>query len=69
MNKKQVKDRLAEFARTYQTAGDDETKLLLVVLFVEDEFGIVLSDDDICKENFGTHHAMEKYVIEKLNLE
>ncbi len=69
MNKKQVKERIAEFARIYKTAGNDETKLLLVALFVEDVFGIVLSDDDVCKENFGTHHAMEEFVLEKLHLE
>jgi len=69
MIKKQVKEHIAEFVRTYQTAGNDETKLLLVALFAEDAFGIVLSDDDICEKNFGTHHAMEKFVLEKLYME
>jgi acyl carrier protein len=69
MIKKQVKKCIAEFAGIYQTAGKDETKLLLVALFVEDVFGIVLSDDDVCKENFGAHHVMEKFVLEKLHLE
>lgn len=69
MNKKQIKERIAEFTRIHKTVGDDETKLLLVALFVEDVFGIVLSDDDICKENFGTHYAMERFVLDKLHLE
>ncbi len=69
MLKKQVKMRIAEFARTYQAAKNDETKLLLVALFVEDTFGIVLSDDDICGKNFGTHNAIENFVLEKLHLE
>lgn len=69
MNKKQIKERIAEFARIYKNAGNDETKLLLVALFVEDVFGIVLSDDDVCKENFGAHHVLEKFVLEKLHLE
>jgi acyl carrier protein len=69
MIKKQVKRRIAEFARTYKAAKNDETKLLLVALFVEDAFGIVLSDDDIHEKNFGTHHAIENFVLEKLHLE
>ena len=68
MNKKQVKERIAELASVIQNAGNDAASLLEIALFVEDVFGIVLSDDDICEENFGTHHAMEKYVFEKLHL-
>ena len=47
MNKKKVKQRLSEFARVCQNAENDEKALLEVALFVEDVFGIVLSDHEI----------------------
>ncbi|MBW2539713.1 MAG: hypothetical protein JRE27_08930 [Deltaproteobacteria bacterium] len=68
MNKKKVKERLSEFAGVCQNAENDEKALLEVALFVEDVFGIVLSDDEICEKNLGTHHAVEKFVFEKLQL-
>jgi hypothetical protein len=30
-------------------------------------FGIVLSDDEICETNLGTHDAIEKFVFAKLS--
>ncbi len=69
MNKKQVEARMTELAGVMPNAGNDTLSLLEIALFVEDEFGIELSDDDICEENFGTHHAAEKYVLKKIHLE
>jgi hypothetical protein len=68
MNKKKVKERLSEFAGICQNAENDEKALLEVALFVEDVFGLVLSDNEICEKNLGTHHAIEKFVFEKLQL-
>jgi len=68
MNKKKVKERLSEFAGVCQNAENDKKTLLEVALFVEDTFGIVLSDNEICEKNLGTHHAIEKFVFEKLQL-
>jgi len=68
MNKKRVKARIADLASVIQNAGNDETSLLEIALFVEEAFGIVLSDDEICKENFGNHHAAETFVLTKLKL-
>ncbi len=68
MNKKKVKERLSEFAGTYQNAENDEKALLEAALFVEEVFGMVLSDNEICEKNLGTHHAIEKFVFEKLQL-
>ena len=68
MNKKKVKERLSEFAGTCKNAENDEKALLEAALFVEDVFGIVLSDNEICEKNLGTHHAIEKFVFEKLQL-
>ena len=68
MNIKQVKDRISEFSGCNQNAGNDEAAILEVALFVEDVFGFILSDDEICEENLGTHQATEKFVLEKLKL-
>ena len=68
MNLREVHIRLAEFSGIRQNAGKDETALLEVALFIEDTFGFVLSDEEICEENLGTHDATERFVYEKLDL-
>ena len=67
MDKQQIKERVSEFAGTRQNAGNDEIALLEAALFVEDVFGLVLSDDEICEKNLGAHRAMQKFVLEKLS--
>ena len=68
MNKIQVKERITELANYIQDAGNDTILLLEIALYVEEVFGISLSDEDICEDNFGKRHAIEKFVLEKLNL-
>lgn len=68
MNQKQLKERISEFARIHTFAGNGEAELLETALFIEDAFSLVLSDDEICGKNLGTRHAIEKFVLEKLNL-
>jgi acyl carrier protein len=68
MNKRQVKERLSEFSGICQHTENDENSLLEVALFVEDVFGIALSDNEICKKNLGTHNAIEKFIVKKLQL-
>jgi acyl carrier protein len=68
MNKRQVKERLSEFAGICQHAENDGIVLLEAALFVEDVFGIALSDNEICKKNLGTHNAIEKFIVKKLQL-
>jgi hypothetical protein len=68
MNKRQVKERLSEFAGICQHAENDEISLLEAALFVEDVFGMVLSDNEICQKNLGTHNAIEKFIFKKLQL-
>jgi acyl carrier protein len=68
MNKRQVKDLIAEFSGICQHAENDENSLLEAALFVEDVFGVILSDSEICENNLGTHNAMEKFILKKLQL-
>ena len=67
MDKKQIKARILEFAGKHQKAGNDEIALLEAALFIEDIFGLVLSDDEICAKNLGTRHVIEEFVLEKLS--
>jgi hypothetical protein len=66
VNPTDVKERLLEFSRAMPNAGEDEAALLEVALFVEDVFGIILSDEEICEENLGALEATEKFVLKKL---
>ena len=68
MDLREMHERLAEFSGIRQNAGNDEAALLEVALFVEDMLGIVLSDEEICEEDFGTHEAIERFVCNKLDL-
>ncbi len=50
MNLREVHLRFAEFSGIRQNAENDETALLEVALFIENTFGLVSSDREICEE-------------------
>jgi hypothetical protein len=60
-----ILDRVDEFRKIRPDAGSDEARLLEAALFVEDVFGLRLSDDEICERNLGTHEAMEQFVLNR----
>ena len=66
MKSEDVNARIKEFSSIREDAGNDEAAILEVALFIEDVFGILLSEGEICEENLGTHHNLEKFVLEKL---
>ena len=68
MNLREVHMRLEEFSGIRQNAGKEEKALLEVALFIEDTFGFVLSDEEICEKNLGTHEATERFIYKKLDL-
>ena len=68
MDLREVRKRLAEFSRIRQNAGKEEAALLEVALFLEDTFGLVLSDEEISEENLGTHDATARFICERLVL-
>ena len=68
MKSEDVHARIKELSNIRENAGKDESALLEVALFVEDVFGIILSDEEICEENLGAHHNLEEFVLEKLEL-
>lgn len=69
MNALEVKKIIKEFAGIRKDAGKDETRLLEVALYIEEIFGFVLTDEEICEQSFGTHEKTEKFVLKKLNME
>jgi len=68
MNPEGIRARIQEFSNIRGNAGSDEAALLEVALFVEDVFGILLSDEEICEENLGTHQVTEAFIFKKLGL-
>ena len=66
MNSEEIHRRIREFSNIRKDAQNDEAALLEVALFVEDVFGILLSDEDICERNLGTHQATEQFVRNRL---
>lgn len=44
----------------------DSLGILEVVSFVENEFGIVISDEDLLPENFGSIHSLTNFVHHKV---
>jgi acyl carrier protein len=68
MNIQEIIKRIKEFSNIRDDAGDDEPALLEVALFIENEFGFVLTDDEICQDNLGTYQNLERFVTEKLEV-
>lgn len=68
LNSQDIIQRIEEFRKIRPDAGSDNVRLLEVALFVEDVFGLCLTDEDICEENLGTHQAMEQFVRRHLKV-
>ena len=45
----------------------DSLGILEVVTFLEKEFGIVVSDEELLPENFGSIHSLSSFVQQKTN--
>ncbi|MBN1846955.1 MAG: hypothetical protein JW932_00060 [Deltaproteobacteria bacterium] len=67
MSRQEIKKRIMEFINIRDEAANDEPALLEAALFIEDEFGFVLTDDEICQSNLGTYDNLERFVTEKLD--
>ncbi|GAC1445111.1 MAG: acyl carrier protein [Chloroflexota bacterium] len=44
----------------------DSTGILELVMFVEESFGIVVTDDEVVPENFDSISALARYITSKL---
>jgi acyl carrier protein len=45
----------------------DSLSMLRLINFLEEEFGIVVEDEEVVPDNFDTLKIMESFVAEKLN--
>ena len=68
MNIEEIQKRVNEFRNIREEAGNNEPALLEAAMFIEDSFGLVLTDDEICEANLGTYRNLERFVIEKLKV-
>jgi hypothetical protein len=62
----EVKKRIAELAGIRPEPADDPVAQVEAALFVEDVFGLRLTDDDMTAAGLGTFEAMERFVIERI---
>lgn len=69
LNSQDIIERIEEFRKIRPDAEGDSAKHLEVALFIEDVFGLCLSDDEICEKNLGTHHSTEQFVLKKFEAE
>lgn len=68
MNSKQIRARVAEFAKTRSEPGDDTSAQVEAALFTEEVFGIALGDDDMTSDKLGTYRAMERFLLGRMTI-
>lgn len=69
--KKRSLSEINEIVTEYDNAASgkikDNSHILETALFIEETFGLILSDDDICLENLGTKKSITKFITTHLN--
>ncbi len=68
MNAEDVQKRIAELAGMRDDPKDDPIAQVETALFVEEVFGLRLSDDDMTSEKLGTMEAITHTVIDRLGV-
>ncbi len=63
MRKEEQMLMLKDFSSSPSRAADPELALVGAALFVEQTFGIELSDADICAGNLGSAAVLERFVL------
>jgi len=56
---------VGDFAAIPGHEEDEELRLLEAAIFVEESFGLVLSDDDIAPRNLGSSDAIRRFVASR----
>jgi acyl carrier protein len=68
VNRDEVSKRIDEYAETRGERFDDPLDLVEAALFVEDVFGITLTDDDMSPERLGTIARVKQLVLERMEI-
>lgn len=66
MTADEVKKRIAELASLRPAPTADPVAQVEAALFIEDVFGVRLTDDDMTADRLGSFEAMERLVLERL---
>jgi len=66
MNRQKLKVRIEEFSRIRNKPVPDRPSLAETAMFVEDVFGLTLTDEEISERNLGSIAAIEDFVLKKL---
>ena len=69
MNKEYIYECVTELIDNRQNPQSNSNTVLETALFIEDTFGLVLNDEEICEENLGTHKNIVLFVCKKLGIE
>jgi hypothetical protein len=69
MNRQEVEDRIGEYRSIRSNPASDESALAEAALFVEEVFGLTLTDEEINPDILGSTAAIEQYVLSKLELD
>ena len=68
MDAEEVRKRIAEYAGMRPAPGSDDVAQVEAAMFIENVFGIALTDDDMNETTLGTHDAIEAFVLTKLGV-
>ena len=68
MNRQEVKGRIEEYSHIGTNPDSDGPSLAEAALFVEEVFGLTLTDGEISPDNLGSIVAIEQLVLKKLGL-
>ena len=68
MNRQDINARIEEYRRIRPDAGSSGPSLAEAALFVEEVFGLTLTDDEISPDNLGSSDTLEQFVLAKLRI-
>jgi hypothetical protein len=63
LNQIEIDARLEEYRKVRPDPGQDELVLLETALFVEEAFGIRLTDEEIVSRDLGTFEAIKRLIL------
>jgi len=69
MKKEYIHECITELINNRQDPQSNSNAVLETALFIEDTFGLVLNDDEICEENLWTYNTIIHFVCKNLGIE
>ncbi|MFW6139183.1 MAG: hypothetical protein ACOC7U_08420 [Spirochaetota bacterium] len=66
MDSKDIHQYVDDFHSLRPVIENTDSAIAEVALFVEETFGITLTDAEICRQNLGTHESLKNFLLNKL---